>query len=65
MACPTNPHLVCGREGVGGGVEDLGGGRGGQIDPRPATDDENVTTDVGNNEGRVVFSVATTFPWKD
>ncbi|MFO0453205.1 MAG: TorF family putative porin [Pseudomonadota bacterium] len=30
-----------------------------------ATDDEDVTEDVFNNEGRVVFSVATTFPWGD
>ncbi len=30
-----------------------------------ATDDESIETDVGNNEGRVIFTVATTFPWKD
>jgi uncharacterized protein (TIGR02001 family) len=29
------------------------------------TDDESIESDVGNNEGRVVFTVATTFPWKD
>lgn len=30
-----------------------------------ASGDQKITDDVGNNEGRVVFSVATTLPWRD
>lgn len=28
-------------------------------------DDSKITGDFGNNEGRIVFTVSTTFPWKD